>query len=436
MKGPYLILEDRKDGSLSVYTEDEQAAMIRLPIDGKISDLRQSISPDGKWLAFFTGYVQKTGSTLALNLLSLKDGTIRKITPVLAQGYPENMRPVAEDSYRKSKEPDISSVEDWMNIIQIDFPYAVMHAAWSPYSRFLAFSAQIDGPSSDIYVFELETGNIRRLVDDIANASRVEWSPDGTWILFNNIIPGSIYSGLTLSVVRADSSLVHNPKNLKGFWAQGEGWLSKKLYLMTEHGDGGEPYNIHVLNVETGQSTRIWPEIFDYFAYDPDRQRFLVCGDPGKRTDDSEIKMGLYFAWLNGSRQKISEDCLTNLHYLGWKDAEFYGSRQGERVLVGYDGTLKKFADLDQGNFSLSPDRKWLVFYDDQKIDMYAEPGTLIQSVTSMGASSILWKPDSTGLWIQSENLYFLPIPGSNPEPIPCSIENCGENLANGVWLP
>lgn len=54
---------------------------------------------------------------------------------------------------------------------------------WSPNGRYLAFTAAIDRPSADLYVYDTLTDQIRRLTDSLDMATQPEWSPDGKWIV-------------------------------------------------------------------------------------------------------------------------------------------------------------------------------------------------------------------------------------------------------------
>lgn len=434
---PHLIVQNYPATSLSIYTADGKQSILQLPDGGKIYDLRQSLSPDGNWLAYFTGSFDLPGSETTLNLLSLKDGRTLKVSSLIAEGFPENMRPIAKELAKKNSEPGISE-DEWFEIIRSNFPFAVRAVAWSPDSRQVAFSAQIDGPSSDIYIYDLASAKIRRVVDDLDNAANVGWSPDGKWLTINNQIPGSIYTGETLSVVRADGSLIHEPQNYKDFWSYGEGWFSPKYYLITGHGDGGPSMDIRVLNVENSQVVHAWPDVYYDFAFDPEHQQLLISGEPEKRSENSEaIKIGVYLVQLDGRRKEITDGEIDNILYLGWKTAPFAGTRPGEVLLINLNGAVTKLADKD-GKLAISPDHKWLLLYNDQEIGLYKEPGQLIRSIpaTEAEAVDVLWTADSKMVWIQGKTLYSLAIPDGDLTPVKCSSGPCETTLSTAIWVP
>jgi len=60
---------------------------------------------------------------------------------------------------------------------------------WSPDGRYLAFAGQMDGLSSDLYIYDSVSGAIQRLSSGPQEVGWISWSPDGKWIL-----DGSTYS--------------------------------------------------------------------------------------------------------------------------------------------------------------------------------------------------------------------------------------------------
>lgn len=59
---------------------------------------------------------------------------------------------------------------------------------WSPNGRYLAFPAVLDGPSSDLYVYDIENGRLRRLTGGPNQVGQIWWSPDGRWIILGEIL--------------------------------------------------------------------------------------------------------------------------------------------------------------------------------------------------------------------------------------------------------
>lgn len=57
--------------------------------------------------------------------------------------------------------------------------------AWSPNGRYLAYPAIQDGTSTDLFVYDRNTGNTRRLTNGPEEVKEFQWSPDGTWLFMS-----------------------------------------------------------------------------------------------------------------------------------------------------------------------------------------------------------------------------------------------------------
>ena len=59
---------------------------------------------------------------------------------------------------------------------------------WSPNGRYLAFAAVLDADSSDLFVYDAQDGNLRRLTNGPDWVGPIEWSPDGTQIIMQELL--------------------------------------------------------------------------------------------------------------------------------------------------------------------------------------------------------------------------------------------------------
>jgi hypothetical protein len=179
------------DGSLQKY--------IQVP---DLSD-PSGVSPDGNWLADESGSHEDEPYDLSLYRLNLDDGTSQLVTNLISPDFPENIEPVVKtmSQYDPSLDGnDCLDVECRRSLVKDELLSTVGIAKWSPEGQFLAFAAQIDGPSTDIYIYDLEENTMRRLTDDLQNVDRMEWSPDGKRLLYTNDLPGIVYDGRTFHV--------------------------------------------------------------------------------------------------------------------------------------------------------------------------------------------------------------------------------------------
>ena len=235
---PYLMVsQDRESQSFSIYDSNGGRKTIELPPDGHIkgvsTNLNTIVSPDGKWLVFFTDFPEFLDGSLdapvKLKLLNITDGTVKTVANVVTDGYTEKLDQLAEQLKKLDpkhyKNIDDSSQPDgieWVGSGLITaFKWGIYSIAWSPDSRILAFAAQIDGLSSDVYLYDLETGIIQRAEDSLQNVTGIRWSLDGKKIIFTNAEPGSTYMGAPeLYIITPSKKAVENPKLISS-----ESWL-------------------------------------------------------------------------------------------------------------------------------------------------------------------------------------------------------------------
>jgi WD40 repeat protein len=150
-------------------------------------DENQGFSQDWRWFAYVTGSVDESGTYpqggVVLHLMNLLSGEVRDITSLVPMDYLARLQRMAvnnDPAYCASPSTDCLA---WaVNTLQDSF-----HSmAWSPDGKFLAFGAMIDGDSADIYVYDIDTGKIRRLEKGPGNAQSFDWSPDGQWVIYED----------------------------------------------------------------------------------------------------------------------------------------------------------------------------------------------------------------------------------------------------------
>ena len=208
------------------------------------------VSPNGKWLAFYTGYAGEFygGSTqstfdLTLILLNLDTGETHVITPLLSKDYPNNFANAINEINDSLVRPEG---------LQTAFLAGITQAlAWSPDGRYLAFAGQMEGLSSDLYLYDMTTKDIQRLSNENEELQWVNWSPDGKWILHGSGFSTDIMVEKDISVVAVDDSSVRDLGN-----AWGSYWLNSHEILTYRFGI--ERYQLLLVDLDTGNSTEIW----------------------------------------------------------------------------------------------------------------------------------------------------------------------------------
>lgn len=165
LSGPWMII-NTTDGLWAANPDG--SGMLQLVAGNQWqSDFSRAIQPKGNLVVVITSGADHYHQ-LALNLLSLPDGSLQKITD-LSNSQTE---PALDEG------PGSDAMEA-MRAISEKPSYS-----WSPDGTKLAFIGAMDGPSADVYLYDLNTSSITRVSTDPAQDYWPSWSPDGKALLF------------------------------------------------------------------------------------------------------------------------------------------------------------------------------------------------------------------------------------------------------------
>lgn len=432
-EGPYLALQPgfQNTTEIILYNRDGTGRQIvKLPenINPRVSV--KNISPDGNWLAFHTGSVNIGGEIdnlpVTLHIMNIDNGQIIKVADIVEQGYWEKLVKIATelklhnpDLYNESYDPD------WVEgSVVRHFQWSIYSLSWSPNSKFLAFASQIDGISSDVYIYDVETGLIHRLEESLQNVLWIDWSPDGQYVIFHNSIPGNVYTGSDFYAIKATSEKIINPKPFRsGFWHTTLEWLSPTTILITGTTDTAGKHSLQKLDIVTGRTTNLWGDYYGGYAIDYDNQVIAFTASEFASPEN----FGFYYVTFDGKRKKL-------LDGLYWVDVLFRGSGKNQFLINGgnHDDAEYNIAGntvgislneisnlldvLDFGKTMISPDYTWLLTYDEEKIYLYNENDELTNTFLISGVYSVIWCPDSKGFFYATgRSLYYFDMQNMKP---------------------
>ena len=147
---------------------------------------------------------------------------------------------------------------------------------WSPDGRYLAFAGAIDGPSSDLYVYDTQTDQVRRLTDGPNQAAILGWSPDSRWIIHSEastymIADAGEIGGFPAEAVwaaAADASVVkrlYRPAGVE--WILG--WASDTEFLVQRWSGYIFLHDLRAVDMRTGAERVIYSGNFYNIALAP-----------------------------------------------------------------------------------------------------------------------------------------------------------------------
>ncbi|HMZ06038.1 MAG TPA: hypothetical protein PK078_00350, partial [Anaerolineales bacterium] len=455
---PYLVLQPIYDNpTIYIYNYDGKGRkVVELPKGGwsrNFGGLNKLISPDGNWLVYYQGTVQGGGHSdnlpVSLNILNLQNGTTKKIVDVVTEGYQAKL----DDLVNQLKETEPEYYEpvegiDWVPVsIDGDFQWTIYTYAWSTDSMRLAFAGQIDGVSSDVYIYDLESETVKRVEDTLHNVQWITWSPDGEHLVFTDSHPGNIYTGSTLYSISAIDFNNQKPRQLiSGTWLFIGDWLSSTKILAAQGTDTAGLFELQSIDITTGQITYLWDDGFSDFKVDYEKQTIIL--NASEYADPENF--GIYEVSFNGEKRKMFDglywvsiflrDGIKHRFLITGADHDGQISLSGNVVGITEGNDPTYFGKFDYLHVSISPDKSWLLMYDDEKIYLYDRNDDLKNTFLIPDIYSILWMPDSSGLvYSTGYSLYFLDINNGSITFIDqCLKEKCSFRLSDddSMWLP
>jgi hypothetical protein len=427
--GPYLFLNnnpnlygecDYRDGYKRMLWEIDGSAQREIIYP----DVRCGrISPNLKFFAYITGGFDDTGELLkegmVLHVTNLWTGAIRDVANIIPSDYKEKQEQMTELFITEENAPreyvdvlvGLESIYDMRRLL-----------TWSPNSRYLAFPAMIDGISTDVYLYDLDTGKIQRKENEYLDVNYIEWSLDSQWILFNNILPYSSFPRGHTSYwsIGVDSS---NKRNLLPDGCGRFDWISDTEFIDRDcnYGCGGDPpigTNLFQIDVRTTAKREIWKGSWYGYAFDKENGNIILNAEEGDRSQ-SVYSNGIYLGPIFGSKKRISDAPTRFYDFIYRKGTahRFLGLFKGgyDDISIKIEGITSdgKFELLKQGkneHVSISPDYHWLVIYGETGLTLFDGSDRLIFDWTNQSVIGVTWKTNSQGLFFMtSDDVYFIP---------------------------
>ena len=433
--GPYLLFTYDNKSFTVMDADGSGRKQFQLPNDGYIWDLDKSVSPDGKWIVYFTGSTDEPYD-LALNIYDLSDGSSQLISNLIAPGFPDNLMPVTKTVWFTEFDTDCSNDPACqLRAVENSFYEGIRGFGWSSDSKNLAFISQIDGPSSDLYVYDINKVSIRRITNEIENLQLISWVPDGKNILYESIQPGAVYSKRYLHVVNPNLEYLQQPNAIDGgvFWFA-IGWIDKNSYLIASGGEGAPPQNLRFINTDTRLVKEIWSEEAIYISINYENNLLVLTQDEFTNAE------GVYVVSMDGNYTKISN---TPYYLFNQQDIPdlYFGlelKKDEYKQLVAIYPDSSVFLFPNEVRYSspvASPDKKFIIIQSEIGLELYSHDLQLIRS-WEYYQSKIIWNHNSKAIFMyDNDRLFYLPLPNGEPILVDiCTSHKC--YLFNFIWLP
>jgi hypothetical protein len=412
--GPWLLYLAQQGDQLVARNADGSAPLhLEIPPLLDAQDIKNGQAPDAVHLAVRAAR-QPDYSDLALYLIELPSGRVRFLTPLFDSTLQQQVS-------GSTNLPVTAAV-----VMRPD------SLSWSPDGRYLAFTAALDGPSSDLYLYDNRDGSIRHLTSGSNQAASPHWSPDGQWIITQEletgkdgtIRPTSVWAVKTLW---SELRKLYTPPTdslLEVF----VGWHNPQtLLLYSTNLLGG--FNLRQLDLEMLKETPVLDGSFTQAAFDPHSETFLLDVAESRQPP---LLPGLYLLPFGSEPLAVEAG---GWEWLAWDNRQqrfMAGSRQAAAV-IDLPGTIQMIKNEDHCTFSYNA--AWLACWSEDLnrsgLRLYTPAGTLLQRITEAPVAQIAWQPDaSTLIYISQGQLFQAGFPNLAPHPL-------GESGASALtWLP
>lgn len=213
-EGKKVLLEARGDIFLLSPKTSEAINLTRTP---GIREMYPAFSPDGKKIAFFS---DRTGE-YELYEMDLLTGKQRKITKGLhTYPYHPEWSPNGKWVIFSTKDLEIYIVNVSTGKLKLidknrylkndEFSWEMSDYAWSPDSRWVAFSRTAFNRNNVIYLYNLETGKKKAITTDFYDNFNPTFSPDGKYLYF---LSNRNYMDILVDYLE-DNHVINNPTKI------------------------------------------------------------------------------------------------------------------------------------------------------------------------------------------------------------------------------
>ncbi|MGB8215091.1 MAG: hypothetical protein WCE68_16200 [Anaerolineales bacterium] len=420
--GPFILFKGQ-DGIW--ITNPDGSFPTRVSEFGIQGDLRPAISPAGDRMAL----VVENDQGLDLVMVQIPSGAIETIDHLIsvttADLSANPTTPKAFATYAIRDNPDV---------------------AWQPGAgRYLAFTGAIDGPTSDLYVYDTQTHATKQLTSGPSQAITPIWSPDGQYILSFGVSWVPPFGGAILpdrldgiwAVRVSDGKIIPlpSPKNTsQSISPNFVGWQDASHYISYDTDDQCASINLHTVDVASGETKSLMATSFyDYIARSPENGGLLfssAAGCPSSLGDGT-------FLLLPGQTTpvKVLDKQTWEIDWLP-ESKVFYAYPE---ALVSSDGNTRYDPPVYSASYlpavSKAGYQAWEVLQNQQGSVAVRIPGGDWQTILKGSVTQLIWDPaegKTLLISLQDGSLYAASYPLFTPR----LMGSVGSKIDQAIWVP
>jgi len=398
--GPWLVFPGQTGDGITAYDVDTNRSFnLALPAPVYWGDLQDGLSPDGKKLVLRAGLPTETDQ-LGLYQIDLPSKKVTKITPLLSLVL-----------QRRIVNQEGTLAFDVLEAVTM--PEGI---AWSPDSRYLAFSAGLDNQTADLYVFDSVNQRIIRMNGLPTHSVTPFWGFESSKLISQELgKPSEDVGWRTENVTGVDVPKFDNQNTiyLPASQSNGEvfvGWLNAQTFISYSLVSDGST-GLRQVNLDDSDVALIQEGSFRAVAFDPISHTLAMIlsrADGGTRG----MVEGVYLLKPEDAGFQLIRGGIWD--QITWDPGGMFIA-SGPQGLYAFSSDGENMVLPDEVWADLSPMGSWMIAWGDGA-RLYQPPSIYpLQTLTENQVDSVFWQPDSKGFFIQSEgSLYKLVFPGLN----------------------